>query len=278
VPDHGDETRVMINYLDPGNWSNRSLKEHSSVEPHRYRSLENVIMKGTRYIHSIQKGFKIPTAHELLVLLAVFFIVAGTLIFIEIADEVLEGDYQHIDEMILTSLRHSDDAAKPRGPEWLEGVMRDITALGGSTVITLLTLILLGFLTLQKEYRSAVLIATAYTGGFILVVVLKFIIARERPDIVPHLIIENTPSFPSGHSTMSAVIYLSLAASLAHTQTKTKARLYIIFVALVFTLLIGVSRIYLGVHYPSDVLAGWLIGLAWASFCWFVAYVLTGRE
>jgi len=228
--------------------------------------------------HFIKKMIHIPTSHELLVLLIVFVMIAGTLAFISIADEVREGDVQHIDELILRSLRHDNDLSTPRGPHWLNGVMRDITALGGITVIFSLTMVVLGFLLLQRHYRTMVLIGATSLGGLLLVTILKFLIARDRPDIVPPLMIEHTPSFPSGHSMMSAVVYLSLAVLLARIQSTISLRIYIILIALLLTFLIGISRIYLGVHYPTDVLSGWSVGLAWASFCWFIAFYLEKRE
>jgi undecaprenyl-diphosphatase len=227
---------------------------------------------------SAKKLIPLPTAHELLVLLIFFVIIAGTLAFITIAGEVRGGNVQYVDELILTAFRQSDDLSKPRGPLWLSRVMRDITALGGVTVIFSLTLFVLGFLLLQKHYRTMILIGATSLGGFILVIVLKFLIARDRPNIVPPLIIENTPSFPSGHSMMSAVVYLSLAALLARIQPTISLRIYIILIALLLTFLIGTSRIYLGVHYPTDVLSGWSVGLAWASFCWYIAFFMEKRE
>ncbi|MBN1931008.1 MAG: phosphatase PAP2 family protein [Desulfobacterales bacterium] len=200
------------------------------------------------------------------------------MIFIELAGEVVEGEVQHFDEWILKSLRNPVDLTKPKGPQWLYPAMRDITALGGLPIISLLTAVVLGFLYLQKDYRSIKLVLAATLGGMLIVIALKYGFGRERPTVVPHLMIEKTPSFPSAHSTMSAVFYLPLAALFACMQTELKIRIYIISMGLFFTFLIGISRIYLGVHYPTDVLAGWAVGSAWASLCWFTAsYYNTNR-
>ena len=120
-----------------------------------------------------------------------------------------------------------------------------------------------------------VLIATG--GGLVISSVLKDIIARDRPSIVPHLSYVSTSSFPSGHSMLAAVAYLTLGSLLARLVVERRVKIYILVVALLITGLVGVSRVYMGVHYPTDVLAGWSAGLAWASICWLVARALQHR-
>jgi undecaprenyl-diphosphatase len=97
---------------------------------------------------------------------------------------------------------------------------------------------------------------------------LKFAFARPRPDIVSPAARVFTTSFPSEHAALSAITYLTIAALLARSQSSSKIGLYFIVLAAFVTILIGVSRIYLGVHYPTDVLGGWCIGAAWALGCW----------
>jgi undecaprenyl-diphosphatase len=120
-----------------------------------------------------------------------------------------------------------------------------------------------------------VLISTA--GGLLLSGVLKWAVARDRPELVPHLSATYTSSFPSGHSMMSAVVYLTLGSLLARLASEWRVKIYCIGAALLVSGLVGVSRVYMGVHYPTDVLAGWTAGLAWASLCWLVARYLQGR-
>jgi undecaprenyl-diphosphatase len=105
-------------------------------------------------------------------------------------------------------------------------------------------------------------------GGTALNSLLKLVFARPRPDLVTPLTQVLTLSFPSGHAALSAIGYLTLGALLAQAQASRAIRIYFIVVAVALTLLVGVSRVYLGVHYPTDVLAGWCIGLAWAAICW----------
>ena len=115
-------------------------------------------------------------------------------------------------------------------------------------------------------------------GGGVLDFALKLIVGRGRPTIVPHFVNVDAFSFPSGHSLMSMAVYLVLAAILSPQLPDRRARIYIVAFALFLTCSIGISRVYLGVHYPSDVLAGWCIGLAWATLCSFVAWYIEQRR
>ena len=99
---------------------------------------------------------------------------------------------------------------------------------------------------------------------------LKDAFGRVRPDVVSHSLVELTRSFPSGHTTLAAVTYLTLGALVARVQSSRQLKAYVLFVAITLTLLVGVSRVYLGLHWPTDVLAGWCLGAAWAMVCWIV--------
>ena len=209
--------------------------------------------------------------HELAVLLALLAAVAGTLVFVEVADEVFEGDTQALDERILLALRDADDPSRPIGPVWMGEIGRDITALGGYSVLILVTICVIVWLWLDDNYPAMRFVIAAIVGGFLLSMVLKSVFDRPRPDIVPHLSEAYTSSFPSGHSMMSAIVYLTLGSLLARTVPRPELKFFFLAVPLLLSLLIGVSRVYMGVHYPSDVLGGWSAGLAWATFCWLVA-------
>lgn len=197
--------------------------------------------------------------------------------FGSLADEVIEGDTRTFDEFILLALRDSADPADPIGPPWFEEVMRDFTALGGIAVLTALTLTVVGFLALTRKRHAATLVAGAVTGGVILSSLLKWGFDRPRPDLVTHLSLVHTQSFPSGHAMLSAVVYLTLGVLLARTLAEPRVKIYLLSVAALATILVGISRVYLGVHWPTDVLAGWAIGAAWAMACWFVMLWLQGR-
>lgn len=196
------------------------------------------------------------------------------LAFIEIADEVGEGEARWFDEGVLLALRTADPA-DPIGPRWLEASVMDITALGGFAVLALVTLFAIGYLAVQRKWIEALTLLVATGGGTAISEGLKVGFARPRPDLVAHVVETTSMSFPSGHAMLSAVTYLTLGALLAQAQERTSVRGYILGVAIVLTLLIGLSRIYLGVHWPTDVLAGWCLGAAWALICWAAATWLT---
>jgi undecaprenyl-diphosphatase len=205
-------------------------------------------------------------------------VVAGALFaFIKLADEVVEGDTHGFDQAVLLALRNPLDPADPIGPDWFELAMKDLTSLGGFTVLTLLTLSAVGYLLMDGKRGAALLLAVSVGGGTILSSLLKIGFDRPRPDLVAHLVDVRTLSFPSGHAMLSAVTYLTIGVLLARVSPRRRLKAYVISVAVLLTLLVGSSRVYLGVHWPTDVLGGWCVGAAWAMLCWWVAVWLQRR-
>ena len=215
--------------------------------------------------------------HELAVLLGFAGIVCGIWIFAAIAGEVMEGDTQAMDQRLLLAMRHPGDRT-PLGPPSLQDAARDVTALGGVTVLTLLTVVTGGFLFLDGKKYMGLFVYGSVAGGTLLSGLLKYLIQRPRPDLVPHGAYVSTTSFPSGHSMLSAVTYLTLGALLARSHPRKRIKAYCLLLAVLLTFMVGVSRVYLGVHWPTDVLAGWTAGASWAIFCWLVARWLQGRH
>jgi undecaprenyl-diphosphatase len=187
-----------------------------------------------------------------------------------IAQGVTKGRTSAFDRKLMLALRTSADPTVPIGPAWLPEVARDITSLGSIVVLTMLTLAVVGYLFLAGTPVVAWLMLLAVFGGIALNDLLKLAFARVRPDFVPHGAQVFTLSFPSGHAALSAIAYLTIGALLARSQPSAAIGLYFMALAALLTVLVGVSRIYLGVHYPTDVLAGWCIGAAWAMACWVI--------
>lgn len=215
--------------------------------------------------------------HELSTLLLLTLLLGAIWVFAMVAGEVMEGDTRALDETILLAMRNPVDRSDPVGPGWVEELGRDFTALGGMGVLTLLTLAVAGYLALLRKFGAALLVLAAVGGGVLLSTLLKLGFDRPRPDLVPHGSIVYTRSFPSGHSMLSAATYLTLGALLARIQPKRRLKAYLLVLAIMVTLLVGASRVYLGVHWPTDVLAGWTAGAAWALLVWLVARWLQGR-
>ena len=198
--------------------------------------------------------------------------------FVSLTGEILEGETRHFDEAVLLSLRQSSDHAIPVGPPWLTKVMTDLTALGGTTVLALITLLVLIYLLLRGARRTAAFVAVSILGAWLLSSGLKLGIARPRPDLVPHLVEVYDLSFPSGHAMLSAISYLTLGALLHRIEERPALKLFFPVTALLLTFAIGFSRVYLGVHYPTDVIGGWAAGMAWASLSWLAARRLLGHR
>ena len=193
------------------------------------------------------------------------------LVFLSLASEVMEGETLAFDKRIVLAFRKADDLSRPIGPAWVESSLLDLTALGGPTVISLIVLAVIGFLVLQSRYWTALFIFLTTTTGEIVGYAMKGLFLRPRPDIVPHLREAFSTSFPSGHAMQSAIVYLTLGAMLMRLAERRLTKIYCCAAAMGLTFLVGLSRVYLGVHYPTDVLAGWIVGLFWASLCWLVA-------
>ena len=213
-----------------------------------------------------------------LALLATIFVLAGGLwSFISLAEEVGEGDTEEFDRSVILWLRNPADLSDPVGPRWFEEMVRDVTALGSGIVLALMTLAVIGFLLLVRKHGAALLVFASVLGGSLLGDALKLVFERPRPDLVPHGAEVYTMSFPSNHAIGAAVTYLTLGALLARLQVAPRVKGYFLAISVILTVLVGMSRVYLGVHWPTDVLAGWSVGAAWAMAVWLVALWLQRR-
>jgi undecaprenyl-diphosphatase len=228
-------------------------------------------MQITRTHQPVLRFFAWLGGHGVVVITAVLIIVSGTWAFVALADEVHEGETQHFDNTIMHFV------AAHRGPEWLQEVGRDITSLGSVVVLSLVTFAVAGFFLLQRKYAAMLLVLTATIGGIVISTVIKYFVSRGRPTLFEHADIVYTSSFPSGHSMLAAVVYLTMGSLLTRLVRGRLLKLYFLLVAMTLTVLVGASRVYVGVHWPTDVLAGWTAGLVWALLCWLVARQLQRR-
>lgn len=217
---------------------------------------------------------------ELPVLLAMLVIAAGLWAFVELIEVAREATPHAFDTQILLFFREAGDPDNPVGPVWMEQAVRDVTGMGSAVVLVFITAVVVIFLLIDRKPKAALFVLVAVSGGQLLSSLLKLGIDRPRPELVSHLAEVSTLSFPSGHAMLSAVTYLTLGSLIARVLPGRATRMFVLAVAVVATVMIGLSRIYLGVHWPSDVLAGWCAGLAWATLCWLGARLLLrrGRE
>ena len=231
------------------------------------RDLTAVKMRTRKHKYAIARESLTP----ILIIAALLFV------FGLIAQEVMEGEPLVLDRIVLLAFRQSGNPSVPIGPRWLQEAARDVTALGSIIVLAIILFAVVGYLFLARKRGEGWLMLGTVLGGVALNDILKFGFARPRPDVVAPAARVFTNSFPSGHATLSAITYLTLGALLARTHPSRSIRIYFIAVAVLLTVLVGLSRVYLGVHYPSDVLAGWCIGTAWAMGCWAVMTWLQRR-
>ena len=215
---------------------------------------------------------------EFPILLAGLVVAGGLWGFVELMEVARAGTPRSFDADILLAFRQAGQPNVPVGPLWLEGAMRDITSLGSASVLVLITTATIIYFLLVRRWATALLIFVAVAGGQVLSSLLKVGIDRPRPELVSHLVTETSLSFPSGHAMLSAVTYLTLGSLAARFLPGRVAKIYVLSLSVLVAVLVGVSRIYLGVHWPSDVLAGWCAGFGWAMLCWLVARLLQRRR
>ncbi|WP_414829746.1 phosphatase PAP2 family protein [Alteromonas sp. H39] len=211
-----------------------------------------------------------------IILLGVFCGLAW--LFIELAIVISTTETVQLDRNILLLLREPGDVTNPIGPTWLEEMMRDVTALGSNWILFFLVLIATVYLKLVNQSRLAILLVTAIVTGFIVAFSLKHGIDRPRPDLVSHGTMVYTASFPSAHAMMSTLVYFTLAALLSQSQARRRVKLLLYICAGFLALWVGSSRVYLGVHWPSDVIAGWCAGGFWALLFYYLATRLSLKE
>lgn len=228
----------------------------------------------SRCVRLLQRATRLEKS----VLASIVFAATALFGFAELADDVSEGDTHELDAMILLALRDADDLSDPWGPSWLEEAMRDVTALGSTVVLSAIALSVAGMFLLTRRRMIAFLILATVGGGIAVSNLLKMSFERPRPDLVPHLSTVHSLSFPSGHAMMSAVVYLTLGALLARVYPDVRVKAYLLGLATLATVAVGISRVYLGVHWPTDVLAGWAVGAAWATCCWLLMLWLQSRN
>ena len=229
-------------------------------------------MRGNR--RSLGNAERLPLA-----LLVSLGALAGlAFIFLKLWSEIAEGETHAFDEAFLLALRvpgHPDTAI---GPHWLPQIMIDLTSLGSGTFHVIIMVVVAGFLIVKGARRKAILLLAAISSGRLAVILLKDIFDRPRPELVDHLVQVQSLSFPSGHAANSAIVYLTMGILLTRVEEGRWVRAYIMISAIALTLAVGLSRLYLGVHWPSDVAAGWAFGAAWA-IAWGIAdFLVPGRE
>ncbi len=212
------------------------------------------------------------------ILLVFLGVAAAVTLLNKVASALADGDPLAFDRELLLLLRQPGDPATPIGPPWLHQAMIDVTALGSTALLTIITTLVAGYLLAAKKPWLAAFTVGAVAGGATISTLLKVTYARTRPDVVEHLVGIDSASFPSGHAMNSAVTYLTLAVLLSRAEKSAALRRYLISMAIALTLLVGFSRLYLGVHWPTDVLAGWTIGATWAAACSLFAKRLQARH
>jgi undecaprenyl-diphosphatase len=197
--------------------------------------------------------------------------------FISMVEEVMEGDTRDLDRALLLALRKPGEPSTLIGPEWLHVFATDITGLGSIAILGFLVLVVAGLFFGLGKRGEALMLVVCSAGGVAISQVLKSMFQRERPEMSLHAVEVVNTSFPSGHAMLSAAVFLTLGALAAQFSPRKRVKAFALGAGITATLLVGLSRVYLGVHWPTDVLAGWCVGTAWASVCWLAAWAWERR-
>ena len=211
---------------------------------------------------------------EIAAVTALFVVALGVFTFAELADDMANTEGQAFDAAVLAAMRPNADPSNALGPWWLEEAAADLTSLGGIAVLSLFATVVIVFLFMQRKRLSALLLLIGLGGGVALSEGLKAVFERDRPPQIYQAVDTINASFPSGHALLSAVFYLSIAVMLTRAFPERHFKVFILGVGMLLTLIVGATRVYLGAHWATDVLAGWSVGAAWAMVLWLVAYSL----
>jgi len=232
-------------------------------------------MQSSNLVPFLRRALSVARA-EFAALGALAIVTLGIMTFVEIADDMTEADGQAFDHAILTWLQPI--AGEPRGPWWLQEAAADLTSLGGISVLTLFATIALVFMLIERKRLSALLLVLGLAGGVALSEGLKALFERVRPPAAYQAVETLNASFPSGHALLSTVFYLTLGVMLTRAFPGRRLKAFVLGAAMLIAILVGLTRVYLGAHWASDVLAGWSVGAAWAMALWLVAYAVERRQ
>jgi undecaprenyl-diphosphatase len=227
-------------------------------------------------IHTFLRRMLRLARTEIAVVMALFVVALGLVAFIEVAGDVTGTDGQAFDQAVLAWMQPV--AGDPRGPWWLEVAATDLTALGGLSVLTLFAVVAIAFLLIERKRLSALLLVLGLAGGVALSEGLKALFGRPRPPAAFQAVETLNASFPSGHTLLATVLYLTLGVMLTRAFPRAHLKAFVLGAAMTVVLLIGLTRVYLGVHWASDVFAGWCAGAAWAMALWLMVYVVQRRQ
>lgn len=224
----------------------------------RLDAATGLLYKGLRF--SIDRVRSFRAAVGIFLIVGGLIGLLGTALFARIADFVREGATQAFDDRVMTWVGQHRIG-------WLEATLVEITALGTGVVVLSIVGVSAMFLWLTRHKYSAALLLFSTSGGIVLNNILKLLFMRERPRAFEWAAHASSSSFPSGHAMSAAIVYATVGYLAARLQKRRWARWLTLGFAMLLIILIAVSRVYLGVHYPTDVLAGLVLGLAWAGFC-----------